>query len=58
LKEKERWFVYDQTIEVVDEVSYLAVTTERTGGWNKHNTKEVVKGKQALVDKHKFSKTT
>jgi hypothetical protein len=50
--------MYDQTIEVVDEVSYLAVTTECTGGWNKHNTKEVVKGKQALVDKHKFSKTT
>lgn len=36
-------------IEVVNELSYLWVTLENTGGWNKHKVKQIIKEKQSLV---------
>jgi hypothetical protein len=49
LKKKEKWFVYDQLIDVVNEISYLGVTLESTGGWNRHKMKQMAKGNQSLV---------
>jgi hypothetical protein len=49
LKENEKWFVYDQLIKIVNELSYLGVTLESTGGWNSHRMKQIVKGNQSLV---------
>jgi hypothetical protein len=44
-----KWFMYDQLIEVVNEISYLGITLESTGGWNRHKMKRMVKGNQSLV---------
>jgi hypothetical protein len=41
--------MYDQIAEVIDKISYLRVTTESTGGWNKHKTNQTVKGNQTLA---------
>jgi hypothetical protein len=49
LKKEERWFMYDQLIEVVNELSCLKVTLESTGGWNEQKTKQMIKGNQSLV---------
>jgi hypothetical protein len=49
LKTSDRWFMCDQTVDVVDEISHLGVTLESTGGWNKHKTKLMVKGNQTLL---------
>jgi hypothetical protein len=49
LKKNEKWFMYDQLTKVVNEVSYLGIILESTGGWNRHRMKQMVKGKQSLV---------
>jgi hypothetical protein len=41
--------MYDQLIDVVNEISYLGVALESTGGWNRHKMKQMVKGNQSLV---------
>jgi hypothetical protein len=41
--------MYDQLIETVNEISYLGITRESTGGWNRHRMKQMVKGNQSLV---------
>jgi hypothetical protein len=41
--------MYNQLIEVVNELSYLGITLESTGGWNKHRKKQIVKGNQSLL---------
>jgi hypothetical protein len=41
--------MYDQLTDVVNEISYLGVTLESTGGWNRHKMKQMVKGDQSLV---------
>jgi hypothetical protein len=49
-----KWFMYDQLIDVVNEISYLGKTLESARGWNRHKMKQMVKGNQSLVatDKH------
>jgi hypothetical protein len=49
LKKNEKWFIYDQLIEIVNELSCLGMTLECTGGWNRHRMKQIVKGNQSLV---------
>jgi hypothetical protein len=45
LKKKEKWwFMYDQLIKIVNELSCLGITLEGTGGWNRHGMKQIVKG--------------
>jgi hypothetical protein len=41
--------MYDQLIDVVSEISYLGITLESTGGWNRHRKKQMVKGNQFLL---------
>jgi hypothetical protein len=41
--------MYDHLIDIVNEISYLGVTLESTGGWNRHKMKQMVKGNQSLV---------
>jgi hypothetical protein len=41
--------MYDQLIDIVNERSYLGITLESTGGWNRHKMKQMVKGNQSLV---------
>jgi hypothetical protein len=41
--------MYCHLIDVVNEISYLGVTLESTGGCNKHKMKQMVKGNQSLV---------
>jgi hypothetical protein len=42
--------MYDQLIEAVNnELSYLGITLESTGGWNRHRKKQMVKGNQSLL---------
>jgi hypothetical protein len=31
----------DQLIDVVNEISYLGITLESTGGWNRHKIKQM-----------------
>jgi hypothetical protein len=40
--------MYDQIIDVIDELCYLGVMLESTRDWNKHKTKQMVKGNQLL----------
>jgi hypothetical protein len=49
LKKNYKWFMYDQLIEVVNELSYLGITLESTGGWNRRRMKQMVKGNQCLL---------
>jgi hypothetical protein len=49
LKKDERWFVNDHKIEVADEINYLGVTLESSGGWNRLKLKVMAKGNQTLV---------
>jgi hypothetical protein len=49
LKIGERWYENDHRIEVVDEINYLGVTFESSGGWNKQKLKVRAKGNQNLV---------
>jgi hypothetical protein len=35
LKKEERYFANDQKVEVADEINYLGVTFESSGGWNR-----------------------
>jgi hypothetical protein len=49
LKKDERWFVNDHEIEVADEINYLGVTFESSGGWNRQKLKVMAKGNQTLV---------
>jgi hypothetical protein len=49
LKKNEKWFMYDQLIEVVNELNCLGITLESTGGWNRHRKKQIVKGDQSLL---------
>jgi hypothetical protein len=49
LKKNEKWFMYDQLVEIVNEISCLGITLESTGGWNRNGMKEIVKGNQSLV---------
>jgi hypothetical protein len=39
LKKNERWTVQGNNIEVVDEITYLGITLENTGSWEKHKKK-------------------
>jgi hypothetical protein len=32
LKKNDKWFMYNQLIDVVNEISYLGITLESTGG--------------------------
>jgi 3-keto-L-gulonate-6-phosphate decarboxylase len=41
--------MYDQLIDAVNEISYLRITLESTGGWNRHRMKQMVKRNQSLV---------
>jgi hypothetical protein len=41
--------MYDKIIEVVYEISYLGVTIESTGGWNKYKTKKNLKVNYPLL---------
>jgi hypothetical protein len=50
----EKLFMYDKLIDVVNEISYLGVTLESTGEWNRHKMKQMVKGNQSLVAIDKF----
>jgi hypothetical protein len=47
LKKNEKWFMYDKLMEVVNELSYLGIALESTGGWNRHRKKQMVKGNQS-----------
>jgi hypothetical protein len=49
LKIGERCYVNDHRTEVVDEINYLGVTFESSGGWNKQKLKARAKGNQTLV---------
>jgi hypothetical protein len=49
LKKNEKWFMRDQLIDVVSEISYLGISPESTGGWNRHRMKQMVKGNLSLV---------
>jgi hypothetical protein len=49
LKKNEKWFMYDQLIDAVNEISFLGVTLESTGEWNRHKMKQMVKGNKFLV---------
>jgi hypothetical protein len=49
LKKDERLFVNDRKIEMADEINYLGVTFESSGGWNKQKPKIMAKGNQTLV---------
>jgi hypothetical protein len=57
LKKNEKWFMHDQLIEVVNELSYLGITLESTGGWNRHRKKQMVKGKDPIHILLKCSET-
>jgi hypothetical protein len=46
---KEKWFMYDQLMDIINEISYPEITLESTRGWNRHEMKETVKGNQSLV---------
>jgi hypothetical protein len=46
---EEKWFIYDQLIDVVNEISYLGVILESTGGSNRHKMKQMAKGNKSLV---------
>jgi hypothetical protein len=39
LKNNKRWMVHGNNIEVVDEITYLGITLENTGCWEKHKKK-------------------
>jgi hypothetical protein len=41
--------MHDQLIDVVNDISYLGVTIESTGGWNRHKMKQMAKRNQSLV---------
>jgi hypothetical protein len=43
LKKEERWTMYNQTVEVADEINYSGVTLECSGGWNRQKLKAVAK---------------
>jgi hypothetical protein len=36
LKQNERWTMHGNNIEVVDEITYLGITLENMGSWEKH----------------------
>jgi hypothetical protein len=58
-KKNERWTVYGQTVKVTDELSYLGVTLENTGRWNKQKAIVIAKSNQSIVTIGKFlAKTT
>jgi hypothetical protein len=41
--------VNDHNIEVADEINYLGLTFESSGGWNRQKLKVTAKGNQTLV---------
>jgi hypothetical protein len=41
--------MYDRSIDAVDEINYLGVTLDYTGGWNKQKAKLRAKGSQTLA---------
>jgi hypothetical protein len=41
--------MYDQLIDVVNEIIYLGETLVSTRGWNRHKMTQMVKGNQSLV---------
>jgi hypothetical protein len=53
LKATDRWKVNGQNIEAVDKFSYLGVTLDNIGSWNKQKTLAKMKEYQALrvIDK-------
>jgi hypothetical protein len=44
LKKDERWTVKDPKIEVLDEINYLGVTFESSGGWKDKSSRQQQKG--------------
>jgi hypothetical protein len=36
LKKNDRWTMHGNNTEVVDEITYLGITLENTGSWEKH----------------------
>jgi hypothetical protein len=44
LRKDEKWFVKHYQIEVVNEVNYLGVLVESTGGWNRQRRSVTAKG--------------
>jgi hypothetical protein len=49
LKKYESWTVNNQKIEVADEINYLQIKSESSGGSNKQHLKTVAKGNQTLA---------
>jgi hypothetical protein len=41
--------MYDQLIDVVNQISYVQVMIESVGGWNRHVMKQMVQGNQSAV---------
>jgi hypothetical protein len=39
LKNNERWTMHCNNTEVVNEITYLGITLENTGSWEKHKKK-------------------
>jgi hypothetical protein len=46
--------VNDQKIEVADELNFLAVTFESSGGWKRQKLETIAKGNQTLVATGKY----
>jgi hypothetical protein len=49
LKQYERWTMHGNNIEVVDEITYLGITLENTGCWEKHKKKITARSNQTLI---------
>jgi hypothetical protein len=41
--------MHGNNIEVVDEITYLRITLENTGSWEKHKKKITSRGNQTLI---------
>jgi hypothetical protein len=54
LKNDESLIVNDQQIEVADEINYLQIIFESSGGLRRQKLKTIVKGNQTLVAIDKF----
>jgi hypothetical protein len=49
LKKNETWTTHGNNIEVVNEITYLEITLENTGSWEKHKKKITTRGNQTLI---------
>jgi hypothetical protein len=49
LKKNERWTMHGNNIEVVDEITYLGITLENTGSWEKLKKKITARRNQTLI---------